>query len=174
MTGVEKNCLFSTIFCSLDLLNMDLDKEKVLKSWDLEELVYLCKGMVRNRQGKTSKGLLLEDDMEAAVEMVMNGNSSRRAAELKNVGPPVEDYRQVAYEMAVMNKIPCLISWGEKKIAGINWAYDFLKRFRKKWDTSLKEGAASLEKEAASLEEGAASLEEEAAAKHTVIGASIQ
>lgn len=139
--------------------------------------------MVRNRQRKSSKGLFLEDDMKAAVEMVMNGSSVRRAAELKNVsyvtlsryvkkrkecdedgkenmkyapnytvrrvftleqeetlknylimcskifyGLPVEDCRRVAYEMAVINKIACPISWGLKKIAGIDWFYGFLKR----------------------------------------------
>ncbi|KAG5892410.1 hypothetical protein JTB14_003346 [Gonioctena quinquepunctata] len=130
--------------------------------------------MVRNRQLKTSKGLFLEDDMKAAVEMVMNGNSLRLAAELKYVSYvtlsryvkkrkeygeggeenmkyapnytvrmvftlqqeeklknylimcskmfyilPVEDCRPVAYEM--VNEMLCPISWGEKKIAGIDW-----------------------------------------------------
>jgi len=138
--------------------------------------------MVRNRQRKTSKGLFVEDDMKAAVEMVL-GCSVRRAAVLKNVnhvtlsryviktkarseenvryapnysvrmvftaeqeeklkyflitcskmyyGLPVEDCRRVAYEIAVMNKIPCPPSWEKKKVTGIDWFYNFLKRHPK-------------------------------------------
>lgn len=136
--------------------------------------------MVRNRERKTSKGLFVEDDMKAAVEMVLGGCSVRRAAALKNVnhvtlstyvkktkergeenvryapnysvrmvftaeqeeklknflimcskmyyGLPVEDCRRVAYEMAVMNKIPCPPSWGKKKVAGIDWFYNFFEK----------------------------------------------
>ncbi|KAG5890492.1 hypothetical protein JTB14_013847 [Gonioctena quinquepunctata] len=42
--------------------------------------------MVRNRQHKTSKGLSLEYDMEAAVEMVMDGNSLRQEGGAASLG----------------------------------------------------------------------------------------
>lgn len=44
-----------------------------------------CSSMVRNRQRKTNKGSFLENDMRDAVDLVSQGHSIRKAAELKNV-----------------------------------------------------------------------------------------
>ncbi|KAG5883815.1 hypothetical protein JTB14_036932 [Gonioctena quinquepunctata] len=76
MTGVEKNCLFYKIFCVLDLLNIDLDMEEVLKSWDLEKLVNLCKGLKKIESGLIGQDTKFDRILSGQIQISNRTNSS--------------------------------------------------------------------------------------------------